>query len=126
MAKIISTPNCGNSPKMEFLKEFNIAFANGDLKFLKEKVTEEIEWILVGEKNIRGKESFIAELEKLSSGKTEELKIEQLLSHGKEGAANGIMKKQNGKTYAFSNFYKFSNAKGEKLKSITSYTIEIK
>lgn len=28
MTKIISSPNCGDSPKMEFIKQFNIAFAD--------------------------------------------------------------------------------------------------
>jgi len=41
MTKIVSSPNCGNSPKMEFLKEFNIAFAKGNVEFITENVTLE-------------------------------------------------------------------------------------
>lgn len=125
MTKIISSPNCGNSPKMEFLKEFNIAFAEGNVKFLTESVTDEIIWNIIGDRKIEGSENFAKELEKMKEQKTTELILDQILSHGKEGAANGIIKFQNGKKYAFSDFYTFNNTKGKKLKSITSYLIEI-
>lgn len=123
MTKIISSPNCGNSPKMEFLKEFNIAFVKGNVEFITESVTDDIVWDIVGDRKIEGKEKFREELEKMKSEKATELRIDQILSHGKEGATNGIIKMQNGKKYAFSDFYKFKGAKGSKIKSITSYVI---
>lgn len=125
MTKIISSPNCGNSPKMEFLKEFKIAFAKGNVEFIIESVTEEIVWNINGNRKIQGKEKFTEELKKMKSEKVTELIIDQILSHGKEGATNGILKMQNGKKYAFSDFYKFKSAKGAKIKSITSYVIGI-
>lgn len=125
MTKIVLSPNCGNSPKMEFLKEFNIAFAKGNVEFITESVTDEIVWNIIGDRKIEGKEKFTEELEKMKSENATELIIDQILSHGKEGATNGIMKMQNGKKYAFSDFYIFKNAKGAKIKSITSYVIGI-
>lgn len=125
MTKIIASPNCGNSPKMGFLKEFNIAFARGDVKFLVESVTEDIVWNIIGDRKITGKDNFTYELEKMKTEKASELELEQILSHGKEGAANGTMKMQSGKKYAFSDFYQFNGAKGAKIISITSYVIEI-
>ncbi len=110
---------------MEFLKKFNIAFAKGEVKFITGSVTDEIVWNIIGDKNIEGKEKFTEELEKMKSEKVAELTIDQILSHGKEGATNGIMKMQNGKKYAFSDFYKFKGAKAEKIQSITSYVIGI-
>lgn len=125
MTKIVSSPNCGNSPKMEFLKDFNIAFVKGNVEFIVESVTDDVIWNIIGDKKIDGKKAFAEKLEKMKSEKTTELRIDQILSHGKEGATNGIMKMQNGKKYAFSDFYKFKGAKGAKIKSITSYVIEI-
>lgn len=125
MTKIISNPNCGNSPKMEFLKQFNIAFAQGNVEFLIESVTDEIVWNVVGDRIIEGHTKFMRELEKMKSVKATELIIDQILSHGKEGATNGVMKMQNGKQYAFSDFYIFCGAKGTKIKTITSYVIQI-
>lgn len=125
MTKIISSPNCGNSPKMEFLKKFNIEFAEGNVQFITESVTNEIIWNIIGDRKIEGIEEFTKELKKMKSEKTIELIIDQILSHGKEGASNGVMKMQNGKKYAFSDFYVFKNTKSTDLKSITSYVIEI-
>ena len=125
MTKVISSPNCGNSPKMEFLKEFNIAIAKGNVEFITESVTDEVVWNIIGNKKIEGKEKFKEELEIMKSEKVKELIIDQILSHGKEGASNGIMKMQNGKKYAYSDFYKFKGAKGAKIESITSYVIGI-
>jgi len=125
MTKIISSPNCGNSPKMEFLKEFNIAFAKGDIESISECVTDDIVWNKIGNKKIEGKEKFIVELKKMKSEKVSELVLEQIMSHGKEGAANGILKMQDGKKYAFSDLYIFQGAKGTKIKSMTSYVIGI-
>ncbi|RXG32423.1 nuclear transport factor 2 family protein [Leeuwenhoekiella marinoflava] len=125
MTKIISSPNCGNSPKMEFLKEFNIAFARGNVEFITESVTDNIVWNIIGDKTIEGKEKFTEELEKMKSRKVSKLVLEQILSHGKEGASNGIMKMQDGKKYAFSDFYKFKGAKGIKITLITSYIVEV-
>lgn len=125
MTKIVSSPNCGNSPKMELLKEFNIAFAKGNVEYIIESVTDDIVWNIIGDKKIEGKETFAKEFEKMKSKKATELIIDQILSHGKEGASNGIIKMQNGKEYAFSDFYKFKGAKGGQIKSITSYVIKI-
>ena len=125
MTKIVSSPNCGNSPKMEFLKAFNTAFAKGDVAFLTESVTDNIVWTVIGDKKIEGKEKFAEALEKMTSEKATELTIHQILSHGKEGATNGLLKMQNGKQYAFADFYVFQSAKGLKIKAITSYCLEV-
>ncbi len=125
MTKIVSSPNCEKSPKMEFLKDFNIAFAKGNVEFLIESVTDEIIWNIIGDKKIEGKENYAEELKKMKEEKATELILDQILSHGKEGAANGIIKMQNDKKYAFSDFYIFNGAKGSKIKSITSYVIGI-
>lgn len=125
MTKIISSPNCGNSPKMEFLKQFNIAFAECNIAFLTEHVTHDIVWNIIGDKKIEGIEAFREELEKIQSAKANELILNQILSHGKEGAANGLMTMENGNQYAFSDFYMFQSAKGEKVKAITSYCLPI-
>tara|TARA_R110002050_G_scaffold34230_1_gene86573 strand:+ start:13719 stop:14051 length:333 start_codon:yes stop_codon:yes gene_type:complete len=110
---------------MEFIKQFNIAFAKWNATFLTNNVTDDIVWNIIGDKKIVGIEAFTEELEKMQSLQTSELIIDQILSHGKEGAANGVMIMENGNQYAFSDFYIFQGAKGEKIKAITSYCIEI-
>ena len=125
MTKITVSADCGNAPKKGFLKEINIAFAKGNLDFLTESVTDKIVWNIIGNKKIEGKENFTEVLEKMEKEKASELILDRILTHGKEGAVSGIIKMQNGKKYAFSDFYEFSGAKGTKVKSITSYVIGI-
>lgn len=83
---------------MEFLKELNIAFAKGNSECINESVPDDIVWNIIGDRKIEGKEKFGQKLEKLKSQRVTELIIHQILSHGKEGAANGIMKMKVGKT----------------------------
>lgn len=47
--------DCGNAPKREFLKEFNSAFAKGDIEFLVASVSDEVVWDIVGYRQINGK-----------------------------------------------------------------------
>ena len=76
-------------------------------------------------KNIEGKERFTEELERMKTVQMSKLILHQVVSHGKEGAVNGIMKMLDGRQYAFSDFYRFTGAKGTKIKSITSYVIGV-
>lgn len=125
MVQITMGVDCGNSPKNEFIKAINIAFANGDIDFLSESVTDGITWSIVGEKKIKGKTEFIKELKELRSDEILGLRLEHVLAHGKLGAASGILSLTNGKEFAFSDVYEFQSANASHLTSITSYVIEI-
>ena len=125
MTKIKVCADCGNSPKMSLLKEFNIAFIEGDTETILNHVTEDISWELVGGWKLDGLEAFKAELEKMKDTKLAEATIDRVVTHGKEGAVNGILIGENGKKYAFADFYEFNSAKASRIKSITSYMIEL-
>ncbi|OAN64653.1 DNA-binding protein [Balneola sp. EhC07] len=125
MTKITVKPDCGNAPKKELLKQLNIAFARANSNFLADIVSDDIEWDIMGDQKVSGKEQFTRKLETLKSEKVSELMLDRILTHGKEGAANGIIKMENGNEYAFSDFYEFTGAKGTKVRSITSYIVRI-
>ncbi len=56
---VIKVPeDCGNSPKAEFLKRFNVAFAKGDAEAILSSVSDDISWEIVGHKTTRGKLDF--------------------------------------------------------------------
>jgi hypothetical protein len=65
-------------------------------------------------------------LEWWKDGKVAELTIQNVVTHGKAGAVNGIRKLTNGKTVGFCDVYEFGNTKGTLVKEITTYQIEIK
>ncbi len=125
MVKINIEADCGNSPKKEFLKDFNIAFAEGNLSFISENITDDVIWVMVGDKRIEGKDAFMNELEQMKDSKVTELTVDKIITHGKEGSANGEIVMSDGNTYAFSDVYEFKSAKGNSLKSITSFVIKV-
>lgn len=125
MTKIILLTDCGHSPKREFLKDFNVAFGKGNTKFLTDNITDDIVWTMIGKKVIEGKEAFSEAIHKMKDYKVKEVVIEKVITHGKEGAVNGMMKMESGDNYAFSDVYEFKNTKSTDIKMITSYLIEI-
>jgi hypothetical protein len=124
--KLTIKADCGNAPKKEFIKELNIAFARNDIPYLLKSVTEDIVWKLVGENTIIGKDKFEIALNEMKNAKSSELILERILTHGKEGAASGVIKMEDGRTYEFADFYEFNGAKGTKIKSIISYIVQSK
>jgi hypothetical protein len=124
MTKVIISEDCGNSPKNLFLQKFTVAFAKMDTKFLVDNVTDDIHWNIVGDKIIRGKDDFASALQEMRSA--EEITILHIVTHGKSGAADGNLKFKSGRTFGFCDVYEFNNAKGQAIKNITSYVIEIK
>jgi hypothetical protein len=62
----------------------------------------------------------------MSGTKTRELTINEIITHGKSAAVCGEVSVKDGRTFSFADFYLFSGAKADLIKSITSYVIEIK
>ena len=123
MTKIFIREDCGNSPKNILLQNLTIAFAKGDNRFLLENLTDDIRWNIVGERVIEGKDAFA---DALKNDRVAELSIHHIATHGKSGAVDGMRKMKNGRTVAFCDVYEFKDAKGTRVKEITSYVIETK
>lgn len=126
MTRVITSEDCGNSPKNIFIQDLTIAFARRDSKFILGNVTDDIRWNIVGDKFIAGKDNFAEALEKIKDDKAIKVTIEHVATHGKAGFVNGTMQLKDGKSYAYCDAYTFSNTKGTAVKVITSYVIETK
>lgn len=124
--KIESPQNCGNSPKNEMLKEFCIALFENDAQFISDHLDLGITWEIVGRKSIFGLKNFLAHLESSPKTRASSVTIERIISHGKEGAIEGRFNLETREAFQFSDFIEFTGAAGKKIKSITSYVIEIK
>lgn len=118
--------DCGNSPKKKFIKEFNLAFAEGNTDYLIDCVTKDIVWDITGDKTIEGIEKFANAINEMKGAKVSELTIDKIVTHSKEGAVNGKIHMENGRNYAFADFYEFNTAKSTKIKRLTSYVIKTK
>jgi hypothetical protein len=49
MVKVIVGNDCGNSPKNLFLKDFNIAVAEGNIELISQSITEDVTWHLLSQ-----------------------------------------------------------------------------
>lgn len=124
MTKITVIPDCGNAPKKEFLKDFNIAFATGEADFIIQHVSDNIVWSIYGDKDIIGKEPFIKEINIMKDYTADEVVIHSIITHGQEAALNGEMK-MNDKTYAFCDVYQFTNTSSDIIQEMKSYVLPL-
>lgn len=125
MVQITVDADCGNSPKQTFIKDFNIAFAEGNIDYLVEHVSDTVIWEMIGDKRIEGKAAFVAELEQMKDMSLAGFTLKSVSTHGKVGAADGVMTMPNGEQYAFCDVYEFTNARGKAISRIRSYIIRV-
>lgn len=123
MVEVHAPNDCGNAPRKGFLKEFNRAFAEGDVDFLRECVSDDVVWEIVGEETLRGREAFIEALEAMASKQAVRLILHHVITHGKEAAAHGELHFVDGEIAHFCDVYEFRGAKGTTLKYIRSFVV---
>lgn len=123
----LSVPeDCGNSPRKKFLVEFNRAFAECNVAYVLEHVSDEIVWDMVGNKVVSGIAAMRQELETIAVENADSLTLHSVITHGREAAANGEMHFPGGNHVAFCDVYTFTKTTGNTLKRITSYGINFK
>lgn len=111
--------------KGQFLSQLNEAFAKSDIDFIIEKTTDDIEWTVVGDFSLKGKEAFTKAMNKMASDEPYSIEIKNIITHGDSAAVDGEMRSPDGKRYAFCDVYKFRGFKNPKVKKMTSYVLEI-
>lgn len=124
MTEIVKNEDCGNSPKNIFAQDIVIAIVENDIDFLRDRVAEDVNWKIVGEEEIQGRESFLDQVRLQNGNKVSKVEIFQVVTHGKAGAVNGTRSFENGKMHEFCEVLEFTNTSGTRVASITSYVIE--
>jgi hypothetical protein len=115
--------DCGNSPKNLFLKDFSSAFARGDEGFILNRVSDDLVFTLVGDRELRGRQALAIELDSLPLNRVSEVEISHVLSHGRSGVVEGKVGLLDGGQLAFCGVVDFSSAKGDQISRITAYVI---
>jgi hypothetical protein len=124
--KITCAEDCGNAPRRELLRAFIVALACNDVNFTIETITEDIHWIFIGETVFHGKDEVFRMLEQLNDKKAAELVINNIITHGNSGSADGILHLESNISYAFCNEYRFNSlGKNAKIKEINSFVIDV-
>lgn len=122
--RILCAEDCGNAPKKILIRDYEIAVAKNAAGDFLPYLANHCVWEIIGERELQGVENIQSTVQEESSRKPIELHIENILTHGTIGAANGTMKYQNS-SLAFCNIYHFTSFKNAKIKRITSYRISM-
>ena len=123
MTRIICAEDCGNAPKRLLIKQLLTALARGENAFVLKHLTDDIVWQRVGRTPLQGKPAVSTELQRMKREIKSEMIIENIVTHGAAGAANGRMQLKNGKSFGFAHVYRFQGAAGVRIKEITEYLI---
>lgn len=114
---------CGNAPKKDLLIDFNIAFARGEVGDVLNFLTDNALWKMVGDRTLQGKNEIEPFLEDMSKLRAKHLLIQQVITHGKDAGAHGVLDFGHHHRVAFADFYEFASAGSNKIKRITSYAV---
>lgn len=118
-------PNdCGNSPKTIRLKELFQSLIEGDLEYFIESIDEESKWNLIGDRQIKGKESVIHKIQSFSLEQIDTLTLKTIITHGKLASVSGTVKMKGTNEIDFSTTFFFKSAGSKsKIIEIDSYVI---
>lgn len=126
MTEIVVEEDCGNAPRKEWLRAFNVAFIEGDIESTLSFVTEDVTWDLVGEARIEGREGMRAWLESMAGKKARRVVLENFITHGRIAAVDGTYEMESGSTFSFCDVYEFTGAKSDSpIRNYKSYVIRL-
>ncbi|MDX1428538.1 MAG: hypothetical protein R3206_12005 [Salegentibacter mishustinae] len=109
----------------KFITEINKAFANCDSDFISKNVTDDIKWVIVGEKVISGRKDFEASLDRMKLGGPLEIQVNNMINEKNKSVVEGVvmMKQDAGKKkkYAFCYIFIFPDANEHKFSELRTY-----
>lgn len=125
MTELVVEEDCGNAPKKQKLKEFYTELAAGDVEAILSRLTDDVRWTIVGEVSHDGKEAVEGYLEQILAAEYEEIHVDNIITHGYSGAANGTTTSSDGDMYGFCEVFTFdSPTNTADIEAIDSYVIE--
>lgn len=126
MTEIVVEEDCGNAPRKEWLRDFNVAFINGEIDRTLGFVTEDVTWELVGEGTIKGRSGMRAWLESMAGKSARRVVLKNIITHGKVAAVNGSYEMESGSRFEFCDVYEFTGAGSETpIRDYTSYVVRV-
>lgn len=115
--------------KETFLREVNKAYSRGDEKFFMEHITDDICWVIVGEKDISGKAEFKEVLDQMKEMPAVDIEVENIICTDTYGIVEGVVVSRNRlgqkKHFGFCDIYKFADGSKLRITAINSYVIDI-
>lgn len=116
----VETPaTCGNAPRHEIIMGLLAALHGKDLAELRQWLAEDVVWEFPGEQALHGRDAVEQWVQ--ARPETSRVLFLSILTHGKEGSADGIFT-SGGRETPFSHVLRFASAgKAAKLVGVRSY-----
>lgn len=113
--------DCDNALKKQVIRDFNIAFAQGDVAGVLSFLGEGVVWDIVGNKVLQGKAAVEVELNHMAETSCQSLSLDIVLTHGKFDSAVGALTTTDGDVYRFSDTYEFVSADKHTIQRFISF-----
>lgn len=124
MTVVVESQDCGNSPKNRLVQTLAVSIESGDSAAFLRCVAEDISWTYPGHPVVIGKEPAVGLLESARSPAPAQIEVENAISHGRSGAANGTVQLASGERLRFCHVVGFASAKGDRVARITSFYVD--
>ena len=117
--------DCGNAPRKLVLRDFNVAWAAGDVAAVADWVTDDVWWNRVGDRVVEGKGELERAVAEMTGDAATRLRIDNIITHGATAAVNGAVELDSGSRYEFCDVYRFAgHGKNARIAEIASYAVQ--
>lgn len=117
--EIHAPKDCDNAPKRRTIRDFIISYSGKDAHRLLTFLAGEFIFLQAGDREITDKEDLTAHVRSMAAVK--KLYFEQIITHGKFGAANGRLITSRNTGFAY--FFEFKSAGSPLIRKITAYLV---
>ncbi|UII20756.1 nuclear transport factor 2 family protein [Fulvivirga ligni] len=116
--------------KVKLIRTYNECFITNDFDKILSLVTDDVEWEVIGDRHLKGKEKMKEFLYSMPTDMESSLKLDHILTHGYEATCNGKVSYVNSKgekgEVHFCDVFTFKGLKDPRISKMTSYIIEVK
>lgn len=124
MVVMTEASGCGNAPRHQVIRDLVLALAEVDEPRLNELLAEKVHWEIPGAESTEGLAGLTSRL--VEQSEVEQITLNSIITHGREGGADGVLDFRDGSRLAFCHMLKFaSTAKTAKVTLMRSYLIDL-
>lgn len=126
MLSISIAEECADTLNKRYARDFNVDCVTGRISEALEKLSDDIQWDVVGLKTMRSKEQIASSLQAMSRDHIVSLSLENALAQGDRVVVNGVIRLKNDASIHFCDTYFFeSDGTHSRIKRIITYGITV-
>ncbi|HIV57579.1 MAG TPA: hypothetical protein H9902_06440 [Candidatus Stackebrandtia faecavium] len=123
MVEVVATPDCGNAPRREIIKDLVVAIAEKRVDDVGAIVAADVNWTVIGEAEMDNLDRVLEWI--TGAENVKQVRFGSILTHGREGGVDGEFTTATGQRWAFCLVIGFaSTAKTAKIKTVRAYLVE--